>query len=199
MVHELYNWVLAWAAHPQAPMALFLLSVAESSFFPLPPDILLMAMCLAEPEHALLFASITSIGSILGGAFGFGIGRWGGRPIVKKILSEERRQGVEALYNKYDYWAIGIAGFTPIPYKIFTITAGAFAIKFRNFLLASIVSRPARFFLVGLAFQLWGPEIKEIIERYFNVASILFIVLLVGGFWLVKWFGNKSVDNLRAQ
>lgn len=196
MLHDLYNWVLSWAAHPDAQIALFILAFAESSFFPIPPDVLLIAMGVADPEHALWFALITSVGSVLGGTAGYGIGHFGGRPILKKLLSEKRRSAAESLYNRYDFWAIAIAGFTPIPYKVFTISAGAFAIRFANFLLASSLSRPARFFLVGGALKIWGENIQSLIENYFNLASILFVVLLIGGFLLIRWSGQRMA---RAQ
>ena len=193
MLHELYDWVLAWSAHPNARSALFFLAFAESSFFPLPPDILLIAMGVANPDMALWFAFLCSAGSVMGGCMGFGIGRVGGRPIVRRLLSESKRLATERLYNKYDFWAIAVAGFTPIPYKIFTITAGAFNIRFGKFLLASALSRPARFFLVGVLLKVWGRDIQVWIESYFNIASISFVVLLIGGFLIVRWLGNRTV------
>lgn len=191
MIHDLYNWVIAWAQHPNAVMALFWLSFAESSFFPVPPDVLLIAMCVAQPEQSLTFALITSVGSVLGGIAGYGLGRGAGRPLVKRMLSEKNLAAAEALYNRYDVWAIGIAGLTPIPYKVFTITAGAFAIRFSIFVLASAVSRPARFFLVAGAFYFWGDAIQGWIDEYFNLASILFVVLLIGGFLLLRFIGRR--------
>ncbi len=195
MLHDLYNWTLAWASHPNAQSALFLLAFAESSFFPIPPDVLLIAMGVADPANALWYAFICSLASVSGGMFGFAIGRWGGRPIIKRFLSESKRNAAERLYKKYDYWAIGIAGFTPIPYKVFTITAGAFSIRFINFLLASALSRPARFFLIGAALKVWGAEIQDLITNYFNIASLLFVVLLVGGFWLIHWSGKRLAHD----
>lgn len=191
MIHDLYNWVLSWAAHPHAQWALFILAVAESSFFPIPPDVLLIAMGIADPENALRFALITSVGSVLGGTAGYGIGHFGGRPVIKRFLSEKNRLAAESLYNRYDIWAIAIAGFTPIPYKVFTISAGVFAIRFGNFLFASALSRPARFFLIGGALKIWGKDIQGLIENYFNVASVIFVVLLVGGFLLIRWSGRR--------
>lgn len=195
-MEDLYNWVIGWAQTGSAELALLCLAFAESSFFPVPPDILLIAMGVADPERALFYALLTSIGSVAGGATGYGIGRWGGRPIIKKIISERNRNAVERLYNRYDLWAIVIAGLTPLPYKIFTLTAGIFHIRFRNFLIASIISRPARFFLVGGALTIWGQTIQEWIENYFNIASIIFVVLLVGGFLVVRWFGRKKIQTI---
>ncbi len=195
MLHDLYNWTLSWASHPNAQSALFALAFAESSFFPIPPDVLLIAMCVADPQNSLWYAFLCSVGSVMGGAFGFAMGSWGGRPVIKKFLSESKRLTAEHLYNKYDYWAIAIAGFTPIPYKVFTITAGAFKMRFRNFFIASALSRPARFFLVGILLKVWGQEIQTWIENYFNLASLIFIVLLVGGFFLIRVTGRRLASS----
>ena len=195
MIHDLYNWVISWAGHPNAVMALFWLAFAESSFFPIPPDVLLIAMCVADPNQALFYAMVCSLGSVLGGVAGFGIGRGAGRPLLKRMISTEKLATAESLYNRYDVWAIGIAGFTPIPYKVFTISAGAFAIRFIPFVVASAVSRSARFFIVATAFYLWGAHIKNWIDEYFNLASILFVVLLVGGFLLLRFLGRRLAHS----
>jgi membrane protein YqaA with SNARE-associated domain len=199
MLHELYEWMLHWAATPHAEIALCALAFAESSFFPLPPDILLIAMGVANPAGALWYALLCSVGSVSGGAAGYGMGRWAGRPLIVRVLSESRRKAVENLYNRFDYWAIGIAGFTPIPYKVFTLTAGMFDIPFKNFFIASTLSRPARFFLVGGALYFWGAAIQGWLEKYFNIISIAFVVLLVGGFFLLRWLEpmliKKQTEN----
>ena len=194
-VKQLYDWMLSWADSPYGVPALFALAFAESSFFPLPPDVLLIALALGNPGNAWWYATVATVGSVLGGALGYGIGWYGGRPVLKKIMGQERVDVVHDYFQRYEAWAILIAGFTPIPYKIFTIGAGAFFVDFKTFMMASVVSRGARFFLVAGAIQLFGPWIKEAIERYFNLFSVVFIVLLGLGFWIVKYQGQKLTQK----
>ncbi|MCA9461170.1 MAG: DedA family protein [Nitrospira sp.] len=192
---QLYDWMLSWADSPYGGFALFGLAFAESSFFPLPPDVLLIALTLGDPSQAMWFAAIATAGSVLGGMFGYGIGWSGGRPILKKLMGEARMNLIHHYFQRYEAWAILIAGFTPIPYKVFTIGAGAFFVNFRTFCLASLVSRGGRFFLVAGAIQLIGPWVKELIEKYFNIFSIVFMILLVAGFWIVKYQGRKFIQT----
>ncbi|WP_372679608.1 YqaA family protein [Desulfosarcina sp.] len=191
MLRRLYDWVLHWAATPYGVCALFLLAFAESSFFPIPPDVLLIAMCVARPDKSFKYALVCSIGSILGGCLGYLIG-WQfmasvGSRIVDFYGLTDKVAYIETLYNTYDAWAVGIAGFTPIPYKVFTIAAGMFKINFTVFVLASMASRSARFFLVGGLIYLFGPRIQRFIDRYFNLLAVTFTVLLVGSFILIKY------------
>ncbi len=192
---QLYDWMLSWADSPYGVPALFGLALAESSFFPLPPDVLLIGLTLGNPSHAWWYATVATVGSVVGGALGYGIGWYGGRPVLKKIMGQERVDVVHDYFQRYEAWAILIAGFTPIPYKIFTIGAGAFFVDFKTFMAASIVSRGGRFFLVAGAIQLLGPWMKDIIEKYFNIFSVAFIVLLVLGFWVVKHQGQKIAQK----
>ena len=190
MFKNLYKWVLKWADTPYGSWALFILAFSESSFFPIPPDVLLIALAVGKPEKALKFALICSIGSVLGGIVGYLIG-WQFMAVVgHKIISfyglTEKVATMASLYNQYDAWAVGVAGFTPIPYKVFTITAGAFKIHFFIFLLASAVSRSARFFLVGGLIFMFGPRIQGFIDKYFNILAVAFTVLLIGSFFLIK-------------
>ena len=191
MLRRLYDWVLHWAATPYGTWALFLLSFAESSFFPIPPDVLLIAMCVARPERSFKFALVCSIGSILGGCLGYLIGWQFMASVGNRIVDFYGLSGkvayIETLYNTYDAWAVGIAGFTPIPYKVFTIAAGMFKIDFTVFVLASMASRSARFFLVGGLIYLFGPRIQRFIDRYFDLLAVTFTVLLVGSFILIKY------------
>ncbi|MCX7965724.1 MAG: DedA family protein [Syntrophorhabdaceae bacterium] len=191
-IRRMYDWVLHWAETPYGTPALFLLAFTESSFFPIPPDVLLIALCLSITTRSFYYALICSIGSILGGAFGYLIGLTFMDTIGMKILSfygfQEQYHYVRELYIKYDAWAVGIAGFTPIPYKVFTISAGAFKISFNVFLIASIISRSLRFFLVAAMIYIFGKPIKIFIDRYFNLLTIIFTVLLVGGFIVIKYF-----------
>jgi membrane protein YqaA with SNARE-associated domain len=191
MLKRLYNWVLHWADTPYGTWALFILAFAESSFFPIPPDILLIALAVAVPKKALKYAAVCSAGSVLGGCFGYLIG-WQfmagiGDRIVALYGLSDKVDYIATLYNQYDAWAVGIAGFTPIPYKVFTISAGAFNINFGVFLLASLVARSARFFLVGGLIYAFGPQIQSFIDKYFNILVVAGTILLVAGFVLIKY------------
>jgi len=190
MLKNLYKWVLKWADTPYGGWALFIFAFSESSFFPIPPDVLLIALAVGKPKKALTFALICSIGSVLGGILGYLIG-WQFMAVVgHKIIAfyglTEKVATIASLYNQYNAWAVGIAGFTPIPYKVFTITAGAFKINFLIFVLASTVSRSARFFLVGGLIFMFGPRIQVFIDTYFNILAIAFTVLLIASFFLIK-------------
>lgn len=191
MIKRLYNWVEHWAQTPYGVWVLFLLAFAESSFFPIPPDVLLIAMAVTHPKAGLKFAAICTLGSLLGGALGYLIG-WQfmaviGESIVNFYGLTDKVAHIEELYRQYDAWAIGIAGFTPIPYKVFTISAGMFKVDFGVFLLASAVGRAGRFFLVGGLIYLFGKPIQAFIDRYLNLLVIGFTVLLIGGFILIKF------------
>ncbi len=192
MLRRLYDWVLHWAKTPYGTWALFLLAFCESSFFPIPPDVLLIALAVALPKKALKYALVCSGGSLLGGCLGYLIG-WQfmvslGDGIIRFYGLQDNYAYIRHLYVTYDAWAVGIAGLTPIPYKVFTITAGAFRINFVVFLVASAVSRSARFFLVGGLIYLFGPKIQSFIERYFNTLAIVFVILLILGFVVIKYF-----------
>jgi membrane protein YqaA with SNARE-associated domain len=192
MFRKLYDWVLHWAETPYGSWALFLLAFSESSFFPIPPDVLLIALAVAVPRKAMRFALICSVGSVLGGCFGYLIG-WQfmgsiGAKIVVFYGLDDKVDYIGNLYRNYDAWAIGIAGFTPIPYKVFTIAAGMFKINFAVFIVASFISRSARFFLVGGLIYLFGPRIQLFIEKYFNILVVAFTILLITGFVVIKHF-----------
>lgn len=176
---------------PMGPLGLFILAFAESSFFPVPPDVVLIALALIEPSTSFILALITTVGSVLGAAFGYIIGKKGGRPLLEKIVSAEKIALAHEYFNKYDVWAIGIAGFTPIPYKVFTISAGVFSVNFLRFTIASIISRGARFFLVGGAIYFFGETIKEYVQKYFNIFSIVFVAALIGGFIVIRIIAKK--------
>ncbi|MDA1000534.1 MAG: DedA family protein [bacterium] len=190
-LRQLYDWVLSWADSRYATSALAGLSFSESFFFPVAPDPLLMALSLGRPKRAYFYAAVCSAASVLGGAAGYAIGfvlfDTLGRPILEVYGAMETYHLVQNYYRTYDAWAVGVAGFTPIPYKVFTIAAGAFHISFLVFILASIASRSARFFLVAWLIQRFGHSIRAFIDRYFGILTILFFVLLVGGFFILKW------------
>ena len=191
-VRQIYDRSLLWVQSPSGVWALFFLAIAESSFFPIPPDIFLMVLCISVPRRSFRYAAICAAGSVIGGAIGYGLGMSFMDTIGMKILAwyglHDKYEVVQNLYQQYDALAVGAAGFTPLPYKLFTITAGAFKINFVTFILVSLVARSARFFLVAAFIYKFGAPVRHFIERYFNLLSILFFILLVGGFLVVKLF-----------
>ncbi len=189
-LRRMYDWVLKWSQTPYGPLALFLVAFAESSFFPIPPDVILIALSLGAVNKSFRFALITSLGSVLGGMFGYFIGLQFfniiGEPILRFYGLMSNYYNVQNLYNQYNAWVVGIAGFTPIPYKVATITAGVCKVDFKIFLLASAFSRSARFFLIAVLFKFFGEKIKDFIDKYFNLLTIVFFILLLMGFFLIK-------------
>ena len=185
-------WVEAFAGTPYGGFALFGLAFLESSVFPIPPDVLLIALSLGRPELAFWFALVCSVGSVLGGMAGYALGFYGGRPLLLRMFSREKIESVERYYDRYNAWAIGIAGLTPLPYKIFTVSGGAFAINFKTFVVASILSRTTRFMLVAGLIYFFGETAKLFIEKYLNVLTIGFVVLLAVGFWIIGHGAKKA-------
>ncbi|MBE6220007.1 MAG: DedA family protein [Rikenellaceae bacterium] len=196
MVKRLYDWVLSWGDSRWGALALFVLAFAESSFFPIPPDVLLIALCLGAVTRSFRFAAICLAGSILGAAGGYAIGYYLWQNTAGEytalanwffahVFSEESFLEVKSLYDEYDFWIVFTAGFTPLPYKLFTISGGLFRIDLVMFFVASIVSRGLRFFLIAGLIWKFGAPIKTFIEKYFNLLAILFTVLLIGGFFLI--------------
>jgi membrane protein YqaA with SNARE-associated domain len=193
-MRRLYDWVLGWADHRYSAWALFAIAFAESSFFPIPPDLLLVALAVAVPARAFRYAAICTLGSVVGGVFGYLIGYQFfdliGEPIVRFYAVEDQYARLEQLYRTYDAFFVAVAGVTPIPYKVATITAGFFNVDITRFILASALSRSVRFFGIGLLIRTFGPTIREFIEKYFEILSIVFVVLLVGGFLLLRWLAG---------
>lgn len=190
-LRRLKAWVEGFAQKPGADWSLLIIAFVESSFFPIPPDVLLIALAISLPAKAFRYALVCSVGSVLGGMFGYLIGYefydLFGRPIITFYGLEEAYHTVQQLYRENAFSAVAIAGFTPIPYKVFTIAAGAFQISFTTFVYASALSRPARFFLVAALFYWFGPTIKSFIDKYFEALSVAFVVLFVLGFLVVHW------------
>ena len=147
-------------------------------------------MCIAAPTRAFKYAAVCAAGSVAGGVFGYGLGFWfmdsWGQQIIAWYGLADKYDRVQELYRAYDAWAVGAAGFTPLPYKLFTITAGAFKLNLPTFILASLVSRSARFFLVAAIIFKFGEPVRTYIDKYFNILSIVFMLLLIGGFILIK-------------
>lgn len=191
VVRRLYDWVLGWAETPHGGIALFVLAFAESSFFPIPPDVLLIALAIAIPTRAFYFAMLCTVGSLLGGIVGYGIGLYGyeavGRPIVEFYHGQEIMAGIKARYDTYGFLGVLAAAITPLPYKIFTISSGVFHFNFAEFMLASAIGRSLRFFVVAGLIWKFGAPIKVFIDRYFNLLAIAFFVILVAGFLLIKY------------
>jgi len=197
----LYDRVMSWSRHPHAHRYLAGISFAESSFFPIPPDAFLIALVIAARHKAFKFALWCSIASVVGGTLGYAIGHWlwwsdpnTYSPLATFFFShipgfdEPIFLKVKHLYDEWNFWVVFTAGFTPIPFKVITISAGAFKINFPVFLLASAIGRSARFFLVAYLLWYFGEPIKNFIEKYLNWLSIAFVVLLIGGFILIKYF-----------
>ena len=190
-IRRLYDWVLSWADTKYGVPALFVLAFTESSFFPIPPDILLIALALSAPTRAFRFAAWCTLASVLGGLFGYFIGYalWAAvEPyLINRVFSQENFELVTNEYNKYGVLAVFIAAFTPIPYKVFTVAAGVAKLNLVGFTLASIFGRGGRFFLVALVIRLAGPRARKWIDEYFNLATIVGTLLLIGGFLLIKF------------
>lgn len=190
LLKRLYNWVLHWADTPYGTPALFLLAFTESSFFPIPPDVLLIALSLSIPKKAFKYAMVCTVGSVLGGSFGYLLG-WQFWEIAKGILFKyidpAGFEMVRHYFIEYEAWAVSIAGFTPVPYKVFTIAAGFMRADFLVFFIASLLSRGARFFIVSFLIYRFGPSIRTFIDRYFNLLTYVFTSLLIGGFIIIKY------------
>jgi membrane protein YqaA with SNARE-associated domain len=191
MMRRLYDRTMRMAAHEKAPHALFWVAFAESSVFPIPPDVMLIPMVLAKPARAWVYAAICTAGSVMGGIAGYAIGYFLYETLGLWLIAVyglgEQFEAYRAAYNQWGLWIILIKGLTPIPYKLVTIASGAASFDFWVFLAASIVTRGGRFFLVaGLLYWL-GPPIRDFIERRLTLVTTTFLVLLVGGFVAIKY------------
>jgi membrane protein YqaA with SNARE-associated domain len=187
---RLYDRVLRWSAHPHAPAYLAGLSFAESSFFPIPPDVMLMPMSLARPERAWRFALLTTLASVTGGALGYAIGYFM-LDLVQPLIGEGGRwaHGYETAsqwFADWGFWAVLVAGFSPIPYKVFTIAAGALAMPFVPFMGASAIGRGGRFFLVAGLIRLGGERMERGIRANIDALGWLLVGLVVVGVWVIK-------------
>lgn len=222
-VRRLYDWVLHWADTPYGAIALFILAFTESSFFPVPPDVLLIALVLGRRNKAFFYAAVCAVGSVLGGMFGWYLGREFFGPvnsIVAWIVGQSTWYGtpgegaelvtlsgfdfyryaagsaladhgsvflkVKALYDENAFMAVFTAAFTPIPYKVFTIAGGYFDISLWTLVLGSAIGRSARFFLVAGLLWAFGAPMKRFIDKYFDWLALAFMVLLIGGFLILK-------------
>ena len=193
MFKRLYERVLAWAKHRHAARYLFTLSFAESSFFPIPPDIMLAPMCLSAPKKGTWYAFLTTVGSVLGGIFGYLIGMFSFEliePLIHTMGFVEKIELVKGWFQEWGFWAILIAGFSPIPYKVFTITAGLLGMVFLPFVLASIVGRGARFFLIAFLVQLGGDKLLNNLNQHIEKIGWVTALVTIGALMAYKLMGH---------
>ena len=191
LVQKTYDIMLDLSAKPNAMFFLFLVAFAESSFFPIPPDVMIIPMVLATPNKAWRIASCATIASILGGYFGYGVGVFAFDLIAKPILefyhAFEQFHQFENYYHEYGAWIVFGAGITPFPYKIITIASGVVHLDLVVFTIASVLARGMRFFLVAWLLKKYGPPMKIFIEKHLGILSIIFLLLLIGGFVSLKY------------
>jgi membrane protein YqaA with SNARE-associated domain len=191
MIRRLYDWTMDLASRPHALRALGVVSFAESSFFPIPPDAMIIPMVLARPDKAWQIALVATVTSVLGGIAGYAIGFYLYETLGQWVISAygygEQFEAYRAAYNEWGLWIILIKGLTPIPYKLVTIASGAAAFDFWVFAAASILTRGARFYLVAALLKYFGPPIRDFVERRLTLVTTIFVVGLVGGFVVVKY------------
>jgi membrane protein YqaA with SNARE-associated domain len=192
LVRRLYDWVMHWADTPYGLHALAVITLAEASVFPIPPDPLLIALCLGSAKQAFRFAAVATIASVIGGMLGYGIGSvlWASASgfFFQYVpgVTPDAFATAQGFYDQWDFWAVFIAGLTPFPYKVITISAGVFGINFPVFIVASVVSRGFKYFvLAGLIYR-FGDTIRLFIDRYFSLLAWAFALLVVGGFLLIE-------------
>jgi membrane protein YqaA with SNARE-associated domain len=191
MLRRLYDWTIRLAESPHALWALAVVAFAESSVFPIPPDVIMIPMIIARPNRAFLIAGVALAASVSGGIAGYLIG-WGlfesvGRPVLEFYHMSDKFEVFKTAYNDWGAWAVLIAGVTPFPYKVITILSGATGLNFAVFMVASVAARGLRFFIVAGLLWKFGPPIRDFIERRLGLMFILFVVLLLGGFYVVKF------------
>lgn len=207
MVRRLYDWVLSWCDSKWGWLALLFIALFEASWFPLPPDILLIALCLGATKKSFRFATICLIGSVIGAALGYGLGHFlwitpAGDPTAianffyDHVFSMESFNNVGNLYDRFNFWIVFTAGFTPLPFKLFTIAGGMFDINFTMFIIASIIARGMRFYLIAWLIWKFGAPIKVFIDKYFNLLATLLAAMLIGFTALAFWlFGAEESDT----
>ena len=199
MLHDLREWLVAWADSPAGPIALALITASEAIFFPIPPDPLLIALALRNPDSALLLAGLTTVASTGGGLLGHWLGMRFGRPLLQRFGGNHVDR-VEAMFARYGFWAVVVAGLTPIPYKVFTITAGMLDLPRVRFVIASLVGRGLRFGAFGFAIFFWGDRMQSFIEEQFDVVMLALTAMIVvaGAGWLLWLRLRRGRDADRA-
>ncbi|SFC54888.1 YqaA family protein [Tropicimonas isoalkanivorans] len=191
MLRGLYDWTISLAAGKHAMWALAAVAFIESSFFPIPPDLLMIPMILATPHRAFRIALVAMVASVLGGMFGYAIGAFAfeqvGRPILEHLGKADKMEAFNTRFNDFGFWAVLIAGLTPFPYKVITIMSGWTGMPFWTFMITSIIARGGRFFLVAALLWKFGPPVREFIEKRLGLVLTAFVVLLVGGAYMVRY------------
>lgn len=191
MFNRLKEKILHYAERKHGSAILFINSFTESSFFPIPPDLLQMALSFINPKKSIFYALLSTIASVLGGILGYLIGvylmDYIGMPIINLYKLESQFETVKRMYYEKDVWIVFTAAFTPIPYKLITITAGAVKLNLFNFIVASAVGRAMRFFLVGFSIYFFGEKVKPFLVKYLNLLTVIFFILLVLGFVVIKY------------
>ena len=203
-IRKIYDWVINLSKKPNGGRSLAIISFSEASFFPIPPDALLIPLSLGNRKKSYKFALICSAFSILGAILGYYIGKvlWWNVPGIEYSslanlffkyvpgINDSGFMRIKNLYDNWNFWIVFTAGFTPIPFKLITISAGTFNINFFMFVIASVISRSARFFIVASLIRVFGESIRNFIENYFNLLAVIFTILLIGGFILIKFLIN---------
>ena len=190
-IKAIYDYMIELAKRPQAMYFLFVISFVESSFFPIPPDVMMIPMVLAAPKKAWKIATVCLIASVLGGYAGYAVGYWGYEAVAEPILNFygyiDRFEEFKRYYHEYDAWIVFIGGITPFPYKVITITSGVMDLNLVVFGLASIAARGIRFYLIAWLLYKYGAPIEKFIEKHLGKLSVIFVILLIGGFYIIKY------------
>lgn len=190
MIRALYDWTLRMADHPHALWVLACVSFIESSFFPIPPDVLMIPMIIARPSRAWLIAGVALASSVLGGMLGYAIGAFAfesiGQPILASLGKAEAMAAFNSRFNDMGFWAVLVAGVTPFPYKVITIMSGWTGMPLATFVATSILARGLRFYLVAFLLWRYGAPIRGFIEKRLGLMFTIFVVLLIGGFYVLK-------------
>lgn len=189
MLRKLYDWVFSLARHRHATRSLAVVSFAESSFFPIPPDVMLAPMVLAKPERAYFYATVCTIASVLGGLLGYAIGYFlepVGISILAFLGKADTFETSKALFQQHGAWVILIKGLTPIPFKLITITSGIFQFNLALFIALCVITRAGRFFLVAFVLKRWGPPMLEMVEKRLALFTVLGLIVLIGAFFAIK-------------
>ena len=191
MIKRLYDWTISLAEHPRALWALAVVAFVESSFFPIPPDVIMIPMIIARPNRAFVIAGVALVASVLGGLFGYAIGAFAydsiGQPILASLGKADAMAAFNQRFNDFGFWAVLTAGVTPFPYKVITIMSGWTGMPLGTFIATSILARALRFYIVAGLLWGFGEPIRDFIEKRLGLMFTLFIILLIGGFLVVKY------------
>ena len=191
MIRAIYDWTLSLAAHPRALWALAFIAFIEASVFPIPPDVLMVTMIIATPQRAFLIAGVAVLASVLGGLMGYAIGAFAfesvGRPVLEALGKADAVAAFNTRFNDVGFWSVLVAGVTPFPFKVITIMSGWTGLPLATFVVTALIARALRFFFVAALLWRYGAPIRDFIERWLGLLSILFVVLLLLGFYAVRY------------